>query len=85
MQSSAVAKIESDEKDQKDLYAVIVFNPAGTEILLESHEGKCRLPKIEIRKFRRPAKEITRILRDSWGLSSILLFSGMMQGRLVCD
>src|SRR5207244_9955756 len=62
--------------DALPIYRLIIFDPAGTGILLESEGSEYRLPKIEIPKFTRPAQEATALLRDSWNVSSVFLFSG---------
>src|SRR5258708_38754637 len=67
------------EVSQKDTYRLIMFDPAGTAVLLESQGSEYRLPKIEIPKFTRPAQEVTELLRTSWNLSSVFLFSGVLE------
>jgi hypothetical protein len=45
---------------------------------MELQGDEYRLPRIEIPKFRRPAQEITQLLRSSRNVSSVFLFSGML-------
>ena len=47
--------------------------------MLESQGSEYCLPKIEIPRFTRPAKEITELVRSSWNLSSLFLFSGVLE------
>ncbi len=78
MQLSATAREEVMAVNQKDAYLLILFDSAGTAVLVESQGNEYRLPKIEIPKFTRPAQEVTELLRNSWNLSSVFLFSGML-------
>src|SRR5947208_15588363 len=77
--TQAQPKATATEVSQKDIYRLIIFDPAGTGILLESEGSEYRLPKIEIPKFTRPAQEATALLRDSWNVSSVFLFSGVLE------
>src|SRR5258707_10241568 len=79
MQHSSKAQAQAKEVSQKDTYRLIIFDPAGTGVLLESQGSEYRLPKIEIPKFTRPAKEVTELIRNSWNLSSLFLFSGVLE------
>jgi hypothetical protein len=47
--------------------------------MLESKGNESCLPKIEIPRFTRPAKEITELVRSSWNLRSLFLFSGVLE------
>jgi len=77
--TQAQPKATATEVSQKDIYRLIIFDPAGTGILLESEGSEYRLPKIEIPKFTRPAQEATALLRDSWNVSSVFLISGVLE------
>src|SRR5438132_10428770 len=77
--TTAQAQATATEVSQKDIYRLIIFDPAGTGILLESEGSEYRLPKIEIPKFTRPAKEVTALIRNSWNVSSVFLFSGVLE------
>ncbi len=79
MQHSITAQAQAKEVSQKETYRLIIFDPAGTGILLESQGSKYRLPEIEIPRFTRPAKEVTELLRSSLNLSSVFLFSGVLE------
>jgi hypothetical protein len=79
MQLSTTARAQATEISQKDTYRLIIFDPAGTGVLLESQGNEYRLPKIEIPRFTRPAKEVTELIRNSWNLSSLFLFSGVLE------
>jgi len=70
---------QATEISQKDTYRLIIFDPAGTAVLLESQGSEHRLPKIEIPQFTRPAKEVTEFLRNSRNTPSVFLFSGMLE------
>jgi hypothetical protein len=79
MQLSTTAREQSAAANQKDSYVLIVFDSAGTAVLVESHGYDYRLPKIAIPKFTRPAQEITELLRNTWKLTSVFLFSGVLE------
>jgi hypothetical protein len=79
MQLSTTAHGQAAAVNQKDTYLLILFDSAGTAVLAESQGNDYRLPKIEIPKFTRPAQEVTEILRNSWKLSSVFLFSGVLE------
>lgn len=78
MELSDTAQTQRAEVSQKDVYRLIVFDPSGTAVLLEPQGNEYRLPKIEIQKFTRPAKEVTELVRNSWNVSSVFLFSGVL-------
>lgn len=71
--------VQVEEITNTDAYRLIVFNRAGTSILLESGSSKFDLPLINIPRFTRPAKAITTFLRDRWHIPSVLLFSGLLE------
>jgi hypothetical protein len=79
MALAATAQAHLTEMPQKDTYRLIVFDSAGTAILLEPHGREYRLPTIEIPKFSRPAHEATCLLRNSWGMCSVFLFAGVLE------
>lgn len=79
MQLSATTQSQPREIGRTDVYRLIVFDAAGTAVLLEPEGDEYRLPKVEIPKFTRPAKEVTETLGKSWDLSSVFLFSGLLQ------
>lgn len=79
MQLSMATHEQAGAVSQNDTYKLIVFDSAGTAVLVESQGYDYRLPKIEIPKFTRPAQEITEILRNSWKLTSVFLFSGVLE------
>jgi hypothetical protein len=79
MQLSTTAHEQAAAVNQKDIYLLIVFDTAGTAVLVESQGKEYRLPKIEIPKFTRPAQEVTELLRNSWKLSSVFLFFGVLE------
>jgi hypothetical protein len=79
MQLSTTAQEQAAVVSQKDTYLLIVFDSAGTAVLVESQGNEYRLPKIEIPKFTRPAHEVTELLRNCWKLSSVFLFSGVLE------
>ena len=82
MQLSTTAHERAAAVNQKDTYLLIVFDSAGTAVLVESQGNAYRLPKIAIPKFTRPAHEVTELLRNSWKLSSVFLFSGVLEASL---
>lgn len=79
MQFSTAVQTQTEEAKQMETYSLIVFNPLGTAVLLDHQEGQDHLPKIQIPQFTRPAEEITTLLRNSWGLSSVFMFSGLLE------
>src|SRR5260370_5932106 len=79
MQLSTAVRAQGKEVSQKATYRLIIFDPAGTGVLLESQGNEYRLPKIEIPQFTRPAHEVTELLRNCWKLSSVFLFSGVLE------
>jgi phosphotransferase family enzyme len=79
---SVTAQSQPPEVSQKEVYRLIVLDPAGTAVLLEPKGSEYQLPKVEIQQFTRPAKEVTEILRESWNMSSIFLFSGVLDESL---
>ena len=79
MQLSMATHEQAGAVSQKDTYMLIVFDSTGTAVLVEPQGYDYRLPKIEIPKFTRPAQEITELLRNSWKLTSVFLFSGVLE------
>lgn len=79
MQFSTAVQTQIEEAKPVDTYSLIIFNSLGTAVLLDHREGQYHLPKIEVPKFTRPAEEITTLLRNSWGLSSVFLFSDVLE------
>jgi hypothetical protein len=79
MQLSTRAQTQPAEASQKDAYRLIVFNQSGTAVLLKTLTLGYELPLVNISKFTRPAREITKLLRDRWLIPSVLLFSGMLE------
>jgi len=79
MQLSTTTHEQAPLVNQKDTYLLIVFDSAGTAVLVESQGNEYHLPKIEIPKFTRPAQEVTELLRSVWKLSSVFLFSGVVE------
>jgi hypothetical protein len=61
---------------QTDSYRLLIFNKAGTAVLLDRRDGRegYRLPWIEIPKWRRIAKEIIWAIRQLWQLRCVFLF-----------
>lgn len=71
-------QVQAEEVTKTDAYRLIVFNQAGTAVLLETPSSGYDLPLVEIPRFTRSAKELTTILRDCWRIPSVLLFSGLL-------
>jgi hypothetical protein len=76
---SVLAQVRATESEKTDSYRLIVFNRAGTAVLLESGPSGYDLPLVHIPKLTRSAKEITTVLRDRWHILSVLLFSGLLE------
>ncbi len=64
---------------EQDTYELIVFNQAGTAMLMQARASGYDLPVVEIPRFTRSAKEITTILRDRFRTSYVFLFSGALK------
>src|SRR5260370_34401619 len=79
MQLSTTTHEEASPVNQKDIYRLILFDSAGTAVLVERQETEYRLPRIDIRKFTRPAQEVTEFLHNFWKLSCVFLFSGVFE------
>lgn len=71
--------VRAAEPRETDTYRLIVFNRAGTAVLLDTQALRYELPLVNIPKFTRPAQEITTLLRDRWQMLSVLLFSGVLE------
>jgi hypothetical protein len=82
----AVSTITADrldsqlETEQTDCYRVILFNGAGAEVLLRRLNEAYALPEVRVPKFTRPAEQITSVLRNNWGIATVLLFSECVEG-----
>jgi hypothetical protein len=75
MSTSTTTQIPQSVKPnaiETDCYQLILFNHSGTSVLLRQ---QCSLPQVDIPRFTRPAEQITSLLREIWGLSTVLLFS----------
>jgi hypothetical protein len=72
-------QVQVEEVTKTDAYRLIVFNLSGTSVVLETDPSGYDLPLVDIPRFTRSAKEITTLLRDRWGIPSVLLFSGPME------
>src|SRR5260370_1112504 len=79
MQLATAAETQSAEVGKSDSYRLIVFNRSGTAVMLKTGTLGYELPLVNIPKFTRPAKEITKLLRDRWYIPSVLLFSGPLE------
>jgi len=79
MELSTTGKTQVAEARQTDGYRLIVFNQAGTAVLLKPGALRYELPLVEVPKFTRLAEEITTLLQDHWHLPSVLLFSGVLE------
>ena len=79
MHLSTTTHEQATPMNQKDVYLLIVFDSAGTAVLVEPQGNEYHLLKIEIAKCTRPAQEVTELLRNSWKMSSVFLFSGVVE------
>lgn len=57
-----------------DAYRLIIFRRDATEILLSQKEAGWSLPRVEVRKQRRIAEELTAEIRNGWGREAYCLF-----------
>lgn len=59
----------------------MIFNTDGTSVLLQEYRGRYFLPEIRVQQFTRPAEQITSLLRLTWGMTTVLLFSGLFKSE----
>jgi hypothetical protein len=78
MQISLASEKSGSTNGDKQTYRLIVFDSAGTAVLLESEGSGYRLPRIEVARFARPAEQVTRLLRDSRNMRSVFLFLNLL-------
>src|SRR5438309_8539529 len=71
--------VRAAEPRETETYRLIVFNRAGTAVLLDTQALRYELLLVNIPKFTRPAQEITTLLRDRLQMLSVLLFSGVLE------
>jgi hypothetical protein len=64
---------------QTDCYRLMLLNSEGTDVLLQRANNKYALPEVRIPRFMRPADQITSLLRDTWGIPTVLLFSSHIE------
>lgn len=69
------------EAVETDRYELVIFNSAGDQVLLQEVEAYRCLPAVHVPRFTRPAEQITSLLRSSWNVRSILLWSGQMESE----
>src|SRR5258706_6227206 len=72
-------QVRVEEITKTDAHRLIVFNRAGTAVLLKQRALGYELPVIDIPRFTRPAQEITTVLRERWNIPSVCLFSGLLE------
>jgi hypothetical protein len=77
--AATACPIQVEDAPKTDAYRLIVFNRAGTAVLLEASSSGHDLPLVEIPKFTRSAEKITTYLRDHWRIPTVLLFSGLLE------
>lgn len=76
---ATAGQVRAAQLRETDTYRLIVFNRAGTAVLLKRRASGYELPIIDIPKFTRPAQEITTALRERWHIPSVVLFSGVLE------
>lgn len=76
---AATHPVQVEEVTKTNAYRLMVFNRAGTQVLLELGPSGYNLPLVDIPEFSRLAKEVTTVLRDRWSIPSVLLFSGLLE------
>jgi len=69
---------KQSEMTQTERYRLVLFNHAGTHVLLRQERNRNSLPELRIPKFKRPAEQIITLLRDRWGLPALLLWSQLI-------
>jgi hypothetical protein len=74
----ALHLMTTEVEEERDTYRLVVFNEAGSGVLLQCQGSEYHLPSIEIPRFTRPAQQITGFLRDCQQTSSVLLFFGAL-------
>jgi hypothetical protein len=71
--------VSQPQTTQTDCYRLMLFNCEGTDVLLQRANSTYALPEVRIPRFMRPADQITSLLRDTWGIPTILLFSCLIE------
>lgn len=64
-----------------DQYELVLLDSAGSQVLLRKEDGTSSLPTIRIPRFTRAAEKITSLLRTSWNISTVLLWSRRSEGE----
>ena len=59
--------------DATDAYSAIIIRRDATEILLLPRDAGWILPRVEIQKHQRVAKQLTKEIQKAWGLETCLL------------
>lgn len=63
-----------------DSYELVILNSIGAHVLVQQHSRGYTLPLLSIPRFTRPAEQITSLLRTSWEMKTVLLWSGRSDG-----
>ncbi len=72
-------QVRVEEVTITDAYRLIVFNRAGTAVLLNRRGLEYELPLVDIPRFARSALEITTFVRERWNIPGVVLFSGVLE------
>src|SRR5580692_471905 len=58
---------------EQEQYRIALLLPQSKRVLVESHDGNPRLPRISIPRWTRVADQLTKAVRDKWCFASILI------------
>jgi hypothetical protein len=64
---------------QTECYRLMLLNCEGTHVLLHEANIQYSLPEVRIPPFTRLAEQLTSVLRNIWGIQTILLFSSLIE------
>ena len=76
---ATAAQVRAAEPRERDTYRLIVFNRAGTAVLLKPRPLGYELPLVDIPRCTRSAQEITTFLRERWHIPAVVLFFGVLE------
>ncbi len=76
---AGAVQVRAAKPRETDTYRLIVFNRAGTAVLLKRRALGYELPVVDIPRFTRSAQEITTFLRERWDIPSVVLLSGVLE------
>lgn len=76
---SIAAEPVGRDTEQTESYELVLFNSAGTQIVLQQENERLSLPMVQIPRFTRPAEQITSLLKDDSNITAVLLWSSQIE------